>query len=114
MEADSMSDLTLFDEPRLVTGQRETSKAAAEHVGPKRGTQRFRVLAWVVAHGPAVEETITRCSQVHQNGGRLRLAELEHAGYVERLTKTGLTSAGHKALLWKATEAGARAIQEAA
>lgn len=111
-----MSEIpTLFDPPvPLVSGRRDTSREAARVVDPRRGTQRFRVLAWLVAHGPAVEETVTRFAGVHQNAGRLRLAELEHGGYVMRLPDTGLTSAGHKAHLWKATGKGHQAIQEAA
>ncbi len=106
-----MSTIDLF--APLVTGKQETSREAAEAIAPKRGTQRFRVLAWLVANGPAVEESVTRWSGVHQNGGRLRLAELAGAGLVERTGETGTTSAGHKAYLWRATPAGYRAIRDA-
>jgi predicted ArsR family transcriptional regulator len=106
MAEDSVSEPTFWDEPRLVTGTADTSKAAAQSVDPKRGTQRYRVLAWLVAHGPAIEETVTTNAMIHVNAGRLRLAELKQQGYVECLEDVGLTRSGHKAHLWKATAKG--------
>lgn len=81
-----------------------TSRRAALAVLPHIGTQRRRVLDYLLRHGPMTEEALTRALGMNPNATRPRLKELRVDGLVEP-DGEGTTASGHPARLYRATHA---------
>lgn len=81
----------------------ETSKKAALHVYPRSGTQRERVLLFVLAHGDATDEEIQDGLRMRGDTERPRRGELVEGGWlVDSHGERGTTSGEH-AIVWKPT-----------
>jgi hypothetical protein len=86
----------------------DTSRAAARLVQIRTGTQRAKVLIFLVKFGPATDVELAEALNLSPNSERPRRIELTSGGFV---TDTGETREHHGAAhtLWAATDAGRRA-----
>ena len=91
-----------------------TSKAAAESVAPRSGTQRYRVLnALVRFHRQGMTDAeLATFLAMHPGSAAKRRGELADVGLVEDSGERRETPHGCMAIVWKPTAAGFSAVGE--
>ena len=92
----------------------DTSKAAAEAVAPRSGTQRRRVLdALVRFHRQGMTDAeLATFLAMHPGSAAKRRGELADVGLVEDCGERRLTPHGCNAIVWKPTAEGHAAVGE--
>lgn len=89
--------------PGFAPKGRATSSAAALRVAPRSGTQRRKILDYVVAHEPCTDEAIQEALGLSGNTERPRRVELVEGGWLTEYGQLGKTGSGAKAILWALT-----------
>lgn len=103
-----MSEPTLFDATPAPTNGRVTSTEAAEHVTPKAGRLRARVLMCLDRTDGLTDEQVQERTSMPASTERPRRVELVRDGYVTEVG-FGLTRSGRRAIRWGLTDKGALA-----
>ncbi len=101
-----MNQLSIDMTPRAAPYQRHspTSKAAAEDVEPRTGTQRALVLSFLRGRGVtgATDEEMQNCIPMSANAQRPRRGELK--SLIRDSGRTRPTASGNQAVVWVAAE----------
>lgn len=92
-------------EGKVTRNPARTSAQAARRVMPRTGTQRARVLAYIVESGDATDFEIARDVELSSNSVRPRRGELIEGGFLEDSGKTRQHQ-GSKWTVWRPTADG--------
>jgi len=103
-----------LDDPHTLTRKDHgpTSHAAAAAVLGRTGSARRRVLGLIAMQDGLTDEEISERLRMPPNTERPRRVELVRAGFIEDSGFYRYTSTFHKAVLWVATDAGRKALDE--
>lgn len=109
--AQLVSPATANDEGLVRQDAADTSRAGAAAVAVRAGTQRARLLLWLVQQGPATDVQLAEALRLSPNSERPRRCELVAAGFV---ADSGERHKHHGSdhVVWEATDAGRGAAGE--
>lgn len=93
-------------EGKVARNPRSTSARAARLVEPRTGTQRARILTYLVEHGAATDDDLVRLLGIRESSVRPRRGELVERGYVVDSGRTRRCAPGDpKWTVWQPTDA---------
>jgi hypothetical protein len=99
------AEVTANAEGKVTANPSTTSARAARNVEPRTGTQRARILTWIVEHPGATDYQLSVGLGLLDNSVRPRRGELVEAGYVRDSGRV-LEHYGSPWTVWEATVEG--------
>ena len=97
------------DEIALAKDASATSRAAAIRMFPHSGTQRRKILEYIMNH-PSTDDEIITALGMNPNSARPRRGELADGGWVKPSGVVRPTKSGSDAIVWEVTDSGWRAF----